>query len=237
MERRIRLINIGLGNPLWGLSVEEEILRRLSLGGGPPTIVFWRSTPSVVLGRSNKLEEEVDVRYANKHGIMVVRRSSGGGAVYHDEGNLNVSVIIDSETLGWDSYDIVKNRRFFEDIVIYALKLLGLDARAKPGGIFVDNYKISGSAERIYKGALLHHFTVLVNSNLEVMHKVLRRVRYPTGNLSWFGDVRMSHIITSLICAFHDRGASKPFWGRLSSEELERVSALYKSKRPLNVAK
>ena len=121
----------------------------------------------MVIGRYQNAYEEVDLDYAQKNGIKIVRRNSGGGAVFHDIGNLNYTFIIDSES---DDLDFCIN------ILDNVLGEYGIQYEfAGRNDISVNGYKISGSAQHIENGLLLHHGTLLVKSNIRMLADVLTR--------------------------------------------------------------
>ncbi|EAG0902403.1 lipoate--protein ligase family protein, partial [Listeria monocytogenes] len=78
-------------DPRINLAVEEFILTELNLD--EPVLLFYINKPSIIIGRNQNTVEEIDTEYVEKNDVIVVRRLSGGGAVYHDEGNLNFSFI------------------------------------------------------------------------------------------------------------------------------------------------
>ena len=116
---------------------------------------LWRSDSAIVFGRNQNIRNECKINLAKKKGIKLVRRKTGGGAVYHDLGNLNFSFLA--------SKDIYSKEKNF-DIILKALSRLGL--RAEISGrndILVNGKKISGNAYSIEKGVCIHHGTLLVN--------------------------------------------------------------------------
>lgn len=159
------------------------------------TIRFWRNPPSVVLGRHQDLEAEVDLEYCQSHGIQVGRRISGGGTVYHDEGNLNMSFFFPKSLLP-TARDLTSITTFFTELIIRSLECCGVSRleRESHSNIFYHKKKISGAASYQRKDWILHHATLLLNANLEHLNKSLRarssnpsnkrRSRYfPTTNL------------------------------------------------------
>ena len=134
-----------------------------------PSLIFmlWRNEPSVILGRFGNVEEEVNLDFANANNIKIVKRNSGGGAVYHDLGNINYSFILK---------DCKKfTLKYFSDIIIKILYSIGIDADLtfNHNDIKANNFKISGAAQYHHEGVILHHGTLLFNSDLSVIPKVL----------------------------------------------------------------
>ena len=127
--------------------------------------MLWRNRPAVVVGCYQNICREVHVRALLDRGIPVVRRMSGGGTVYHDLGNLNYTLI--SDQTGPLDYD-----RCLEP-VIRALNALGIPAQKnRTCDIAVDGKKISGSAQKIAGGRVLHHGTLLFDSDLSLLDEI-----------------------------------------------------------------
>lgn len=130
--------------------------------------LLWQNAPSVIIGKYQNAYEEVSQTYVTEHGIPVIRRLSGGGAVYHDLGNINYTFITDG-TLGEE----LSFAAFCEPL-IRTLGQLGI--RAETGGrndVTIDGMKISGTAQYCRKGRIMHHGTILFDSDLSVMPRVL----------------------------------------------------------------
>lgn len=125
----------------------------------------WRNRPAVIVGCNQNICKEVKVPLLKRRGIPIVRRISGGGTVYHDEGNLNYTLILSHD--GRMEYD-----RYLSP-VITALNDMGIPARRnRTCDIAVGEEKISGSAQKILKGRILHHGTLLFDSNLSVLNEI-----------------------------------------------------------------
>ena len=129
--------------------------------------MLWQNDNAIIIGRHQNLSEEIDKDYTREQGIKVVRRTTGGGAVYHDLGNLNYSFIADYEPGG--------SMQEFADVAVEALRSLGV--RAKFGGkndILIDGKKISGTAQRICGNRMLFHGCLLFDSDLSRLDRSLR---------------------------------------------------------------
>lgn len=151
-------------DPYFNLAAEEHLLRSLS----GEYYFQYTNTPSVVIGKHQNALAEVDIEYMQRHGIALARRISGGGAVYHDRGNMNYSFITDEEP-----GDLIKFKKYTAP-VIEALKKL--DVIAFPGKrneVLVGERKISGTASHVFKNRVLHHGTLLFDADLEVLGKCL----------------------------------------------------------------
>ena len=123
---------------------------------------LWQNAPAVVVGSYQNICREVHVEALRRRGIPVVRRMTGGGTVYHDLGNVNYTYIL--RTNGTMNYDHVLYP------VITALNAIGVPARKnRLCDIAIGDQKISGSAQRMTKGRLLHHGTLLFSSDLSVL--------------------------------------------------------------------
>lgn len=130
--------------------------------------LLWQNAPAVVVGSYQNICREVHVEALRQWGIPVVRRISGGGTVYHDLGNVNYTYITQAD--GGVSYDGVLLP------VIRALNDIGVPARKnRTCDIAIGDRKISGSAQRMTKGRLLHHGTLLFSSDLEVLDRITTR--------------------------------------------------------------
>lgn len=152
-------------DPKYNLALEEYVLKNLE--PQDRFIILWQNAPSVIIGRFQNTVEEINADFVEERDINVVRRMSGGGAVYHDLGNLNFSFIERTEC---DNIDFKK----YNERIIKALAKLGIKAEHNSrNDISIDGKKFSGNAQYIYKGKVLHHGTILFNSNLEDVHAAL----------------------------------------------------------------
>lgn len=127
--------------------------------------LLWQNTPAVVVGSSQNICREVHVESLRRLGIPVVRRATGGGTVYHDLGNVNYTYIMQAP--GSLDYDKVLTP------VIQALNAIGVPARKnRVCDIAIGDRKISGSAQRMVRGRLLHHGTLLFSSDLTMLDQI-----------------------------------------------------------------
>ncbi len=138
-----------------------------------PSFRVWRSTDSVVLGRFLEPGDEVHLERARMLNVPVLHRPSGGGAVFHDLGNLNYSIYLpQGRTPG---FSIEESLRALSFPVTDLLDSLGIPwSWEPPNNIFVFGRKISGSAQARSGGRFLHHGTLLVNTDLERMRQLLK---------------------------------------------------------------
>lgn len=167
-----RLLNLEYPDPRMNMSVEEAILLSVNKGMVPNTVRFWRNANAVVSGYLQD-ESEIDLEACRKHGVAIVRRITGGGTVYQDLGNLNWTVCVnrDHRLIPRDFYKIF---RIFGELIVKAINRLGINAKFKaPNMIVVNNRKVSGMAMCIKRNSILCHGTLLVNTRLDILLKVL----------------------------------------------------------------
>ena len=153
----VHYLETGSTDPCYNLALEQVVLEHRREG---EWLLLWQNANSIVVGLNQNTAEEINAAFVADHDITVVRRMTGGGAVYHDLGNLNYSFITD---IG--DAEQLSIRRFSEP-VCRALAAMGV--RAEIGGrndILVDGKKISGVAQRIVGGRILHHGTLLFRSD------------------------------------------------------------------------
>lgn len=156
-------------NPFFNLALEEWLLRKGNEGFG---VLVYRNRPSVIMGRNQNPWLECDLEFIASHDILLVRRISGGGAVYHDPGNTNFTFIMPR-----DMYNPKTYLRF----TAQALEALGVQASITDRhNLFVGGAKISGTAFMLTGKRALQHGTLLINANLDHLQKSLRP---PTINL------------------------------------------------------
>lgn len=151
--------NEGITDPRLNLALEEYIVRKFSADND--YLLFYINEPSIIIGKNQITIEEVNQEYIDNHNIHVVRRVSGGGAVYHDFGNLNFSFIT--------NHDIKQLHNFkkFTEPVIKVLNDLGIDAELKGrNDILVGEKKISGTAQFSTGRRMISHGTLLYNTDL-----------------------------------------------------------------------
>lgn len=156
----------GCTDPCYNLAFEEYILLNKTAGDH---LILWQNDNAVIIGRHQNTEEEINRAFVEEHNIKVVRRTTGGGAVYHDLGNLNYSFITDvgdTESLTMQA---------FTEPIIRALEKMGAVAECTGrNDITISGKKVSGNAQRIYKNRILHHGTLLFDSNAEMVANALR---------------------------------------------------------------
>lgn len=155
-------------NPYFNIAAEEYFIKNSK----DDMCMFWINEPSVILGKHQSAYSEINYPYIRQNNIPVIRRISGGGAVYHDKGNINFSFIqrISSEN------KIDFNR--FTSLIIRMLNEFGMDVHlGKRNSIFAGEKKLSGHAEHLFKDKVLHHGTILFDTNLEALRTSLTPVK------------------------------------------------------------
>lgn len=155
-------------DPFYNLALEEYLFA--SAGArSEGYFLLWRNSPTIVVGRFQNTLEEINRTFVEREGINVVRRISGGGAVYHDQGNLNYTFI--TRTDGKQAFDFA---RYCRPIIDF-LKRQGVAASfTDRNDLAIQGKKFSGSAQYMSKGRLLHHGTLLFDSDLRMLARALR---------------------------------------------------------------
>lgn len=148
--------------PSFNLSTEEYLFSNKT----EDFLFLYVNDPSVIIGSNQAVLNEVDIDFCIDKGILVIRRLSGGGAVYHDSGNLNYSFI-------HNKTDEPLSANFLTPIVD-TLYTLGIPVNiGKRKDIWLEGYKISGTASHVSRGRELHHGTLLYDADLGVLQKAL----------------------------------------------------------------
>ncbi|MEM3420741.1 MAG: lipoate--protein ligase family protein [Candidatus Hadarchaeum sp.] len=171
---RWRLLPLRVDDAFTSMAIDEALLRLNSEGKAPNTVRFWRWYPSAVsLGCFQSLEREVDLEAARRHGVDVVRRITGGGAVFHDyHGELTYSVVCRGDDL---PRDIIESYKVICGGIVRGLENLGLRAEFRPiNDVQVNGRKISGSAQTRRWGSVLQHGTILISPDIRLMFELLK---------------------------------------------------------------
>ena len=144
------------------LAAEEYLLKQ----GNEDIFMLWQDPPSVVIGKHQRLRSEVDQEWAEREQVHVARRFSGGGAVYHDLGNVNLTFIETTPRLPEFVTYLQRTLDF--------LNSMGLMATGGERlGIYLNGLKISGSAQCLYKDRVLYHCTLLYDTDLTALNQAL----------------------------------------------------------------
>lgn len=159
-------IDLKTNDPFFNLAAEECLLKKDS----GEYLILYINRSSVVIGKHQIAHREADTEYITKNDIPVIRRISGGGAVYHDPGNLNFSFIIQSS--GGKQVDF---RKYLLPVMDF-LDSLGVKASFEgKNDLKVNGLKVSGNAEHVFHNRVLHHGTLLFDTDLNVLKGALRK--------------------------------------------------------------
>lgn len=148
--------------PSFNLATEEHLFSRK----GEDFLLLYINEPSVIIGSNQAVLNEVDPDFCIEHDIRIIRRMSGGGAVYHDRGNLNYAFI-------HDGTGAPLSARFLEPVVTVLHELDVPVEIGKRKDLWLDGYKISGTASHISRGRELHHGTLLYDTDLAMLKRAL----------------------------------------------------------------
>jgi len=178
-------------NPKENLKIEESILNS-SLPPLTGILRLWQNEPCVVIGKFQKEEYEVNIPYIQEKGIQVIRRFTGGGTVYHDLGNLNITFCKGRDDFIFSSHFIEEGKGITE-IISRALKdFVKKDIEVgKRSAIFVNRRKVLGSSIAITRNKFFYHASLLVDSNLTELKRVIKwEESYPYGTANFIKSKR-----------------------------------------------
>lgn len=157
-------INLRSDDPFFNLALEEYYFRN----SNEDLFITGINGPSVIIGKHQIANEEVNTRFVIERNVPVIRRITGGGTVYHDHGNVNFTFI----TMGEPGAQ-VNFRRYTQPVTDFLVSL-NIDARFEgKNDIRTGGLKVSGNAEHVFKNRVLHHGTLLFNSSLNDLHDSL----------------------------------------------------------------
>ena len=161
----MRYIKNPENDPYYNMAFDEYCLESLPID--EPVFFLWRNRPAVIVGFNQEVNTEVNLDYLKANGIDLVRRVTGGGAVYHDLGNLNYTIVGRSENLERDYPE-------YAGILMKALQSLGVPATLSGrNDILVEGKKVSGFAKRVCKNRLMVHGTLMYKVDVDVLTHVL----------------------------------------------------------------
>lgn len=154
-------------DPYYNLALEEYVFEKLDRSSD--WLLLWQNYNTIVIGKYQNTVEEINAEYVRENGISVARRLSGGGAVYHDKGNLNYTIIVDQN----EDFDF--NFRYFVVPVTETLKSFGIDAEfSGRNDVTIDGKKFSGNSQYVKKNRIMHHGCIMVDSNLSNVASALK---------------------------------------------------------------
>lgn len=160
--------NKGITDPQINLAIEEYLLRTMDTDEDS-YLLFYINEPSIIIGKNQNTVEEIDTDFVEENGIKIVRRLSGGGAVYHDLGNLNYSFITK------DDGESFRNFKKFTEPVVAALAKMGVKAELiGRNDLLVDGRKISGNAQFSTQGRMYSHGTLMFDTEIDTVVSALK---------------------------------------------------------------
>ena len=152
-------------DPYFNMAFDEYCLEQLAID--EPVFFLWQNRPSVIMGANQEVHTEVNLDYLKENNISLVRRVTGGGAVYHDLGNLNYTIVGRSDDLERDYPEYTR-------YMLQALQKLGVPATLSGrNDILVDGRKVSGFAKRVCKNRLMIHGTLMFDVDIDRLTQVL----------------------------------------------------------------
>ena len=166
IPRNARVLRSLSLNPFYNLALEDLIFQNIDFATSP-MVLFWQNSPSVVIGRYQNPWKEANIYFLKRKGISLVRRNSGGGTVYHDRGNCNISI--------FSTRAAYNRRRNLEKICEILNSSFSIFCEVtKKLDIVCQGFKVSGTAARIVRDKAYHHFTILLSSDVQTLSRALQ---------------------------------------------------------------
>lgn len=160
--------NKGITDPRINLAIEEYILKNMDIEKDD-FLLFYINQPSIIIGKNQNTIEEINTDYVEENGILVVRRLSGGGAVYHDLNNLNFSFLTKDDGNSFSNY------KKFTRPVVDALAKLGVNSELSGrNDILAEGKKVSGNAQYSTRGRMFSHGTLMFNLDIDAVVNSLK---------------------------------------------------------------
>ncbi len=175
-----RFLPIETRNGYWNMALDEAILKAVIEKRSPNTLRFFKWKPSTInLGRNQSLSDEVDVKVAKEKGFDIVRRITGGGAVFHDQDSeITYSIVCPQKFLEkLNAFKVIEQFEIITQGIIEGLNIYGLEPEKGVihcPALFLDGKKISGNAQVRKKSHILQHGTILLDLDPELMYSVLK---------------------------------------------------------------
>lgn len=161
----MQIIHLTGTDPHVNLAMEEQLL----LHSQREYFVLWQNRPSIIVGKNQNTHAQINADYVRENNIPVVRRLTGGGAVFHDLGNLNYTCICNDDGSHFSDY------AYFCQPVLQLLQRLGVDASLHGrNDLVIDGRKFSGNAQCVHKGRVMHHGTLLFSASMNALTQALR---------------------------------------------------------------
>ena len=175
-----RFLPLEVRNGYWNMALDEAILKAVIEKKSPNTLRFFKWNPSTAtIGQNQSLSNEVDLKFCEDKGFNVVRRITGGGAVFHDfHGEITYSIVCPIKFLeSLNAFNVLEQFEIITQGISAALDIYGIEAEKgiiHCPAIFLDGKKFSGNAQVRRKGYLLQHGTILLDIDPELMYSVLK---------------------------------------------------------------
>lgn len=225
--------NKGITDPRINLAIEEYVLKNMDIDKDS-FLLFYINEPSIIIGKNQNTVEEINTEYVDANGIHVVRRLSGGGAVYHDLGNLNYSFITK------DDGESFRNFKKFTEPVIKALADMGVTAELLGrNDILVEGRKVSGNAQFATQGRMFTHGTLMFDTEIErvvsalkvrkdkIESKGIKSIRSRVANISEFieGPMTIEQFRMEILKSIFEGEENVQYW-ELTDEDWDNIRAL-----------
>jgi lipoate-protein ligase A len=244
-----RFLPLEVNNGYWNMALDEAILRMVIGGKSPNTLRLYKWSPSTAsIGRNQSLQSEIDISYVKEKGFGIVRRITGGGAVFHDElREITYSIVCPIkflENLG--AKKVIEQFEIITKGIIIGLHIFGLEPEKDIihcPAILLDGKKFSGNAQVRKKGYLLQHGTILLDLDPELMYSVLKApenvgktrmvksVRAKCiGIKNYINNFREDKLIVSLKRGFEEALSVSLELGSVSKNEKELAERLVREK-------
>lgn len=161
----MRIITLKTTNPYLNLATEEFVLKNMT----GDFFMLWRNEPAIIVGRNQNTFAEINSDYVRENRLPVVRRLTGGGAVFHDLGNINYTFIEEGGDNNFGNYNV------FSKPIIEVLHDLGVPAELKGrNDLVIEGKKFSGNAQTLWHGRMMHHGTLMFSANVSNMTDALK---------------------------------------------------------------
>ncbi|WMM23603.1 lipoate--protein ligase [Tissierella sp. MB52-C2] len=224
-------------DPRYNLAFEEYCFKSLDLK--EDYVILWINGPAIIVGKNQNTIEEVNQDYIEENGIRVVRRVTGGGAVYHDLGNLNFSII--SMSAGPEKIDFKK----YNIPIVKSLEKLGIKCELSGrNDMTIDGKKFSGIAQSVWKKRVLNHGTLLFDTELDVLSKALnvkqdkieskgvKSVKSRVTNIKSYleEDIDMAKFKEILLKNIFEMEGLEPEEYKLTQEDLDNIQKMFEEK-------
>ena len=164
---KLSYLDLTTTDPSYNLAMEQYVFD--CLPRDRMYFMLWQNDNSIIVGKYQHTLTEINLEAVERRGIRVVRRLSGGGAVYQDKGNLNIAFITDAES------GTAQDMKLFCQPVVRTLAALGVHAEVNGrNDITIDGKKFSGNSQYLRQGRVMHHGTIMFNSDLSVVSEALQ---------------------------------------------------------------